>query len=111
MEPGDGKIIINKKTMDAYFGGLDMKKAAIQQPLDLTESSDKYNVHINVQGGGITGQAEAIRHGISRTLTIINPDFRGVLKKAGLLTRDSREIERKKYGLRGARRRFQYSKR
>ena len=111
MEPGSGAIFINSRTIDEYFGGLDMKKAVIHQPLALTDCSDKYNVHVNVHGGGLTGQAEAIRHGISRTLTAINPDFRTVLKKAGLLSRDSREKERKKYGLRGARRRFQYSKR
>ncbi len=111
MEPGEGKVIINKKTMDAFFGGLDMKKAVVQQPLELTENLGKYNIHANVHGGGFTGQAEAIRHGIARTLTIINPEYRAILKKGGLLTRDSREKERKKYGLKGARRRFQYSKR
>ena len=81
------------------------------QPLELCGVVDKYNVHINVQGGGITGQAQAIRHGIARTLTIIDEATRGTLKKAFLLTRDSRKTERKKYGLKKARRRFQFSKR
>ncbi len=111
MEPGDGAVTINKRSMDDYFGGLDIKKVVVQQPLELTDNSGKYNVHANVFGGGYTGQAEAIRHAISRTLLSINPELRSILKKAGLLTRDPREKERKKYGLRGARRRYQYSKR
>lgn len=111
MEPGDGKITINSRTIDEYFGGLDMKKAVVYQPLELTEVKGNYNVNVNVRGGGMTGQAEAIRHGIARTLLLLDPEHRVVLKKADLLSRDSREKERKKYGLRGARRRFQYSKR
>jgi len=111
MEPGSGAITINKRTMDDFFGGLEFKKATVRQPLELCGVADKYNVHINVQGGGITGQAQAIRHGIARTLTIINEEMRGTLKKALLLTRDSRKTERKKYGLKKARKRFQFSKR
>ncbi len=111
MEPGDGKITINSRTIDAYFGGLNTKKAIVRQPLVLTDSNAAYNVHVNVFGGGPNGQAEAIRHGIAKTLILINPDCRTVLKKASLLTRDPRIKERKKYGLKGARKRFQYSKR
>jgi len=111
MESGNGAITINKRTMDDFFGGLEFKKATVRQPLELCGVADKYNVHINVQGGGITGQAQAIRHGIARTLTAIDEEMRGTLKKAFLLTRDSRKTERKKYGLKKARRRFQFSKR
>jgi len=111
MEPGNGKVIINAKPIDEYFGGLEIKKDYVRQPLELTSLGDKYNVHVNVQGGGVTGQAEAIRHGIARTLTMINPELRSILKKASRLTRDPRIVERKKYGQPGARRRFQYSKR
>jgi small subunit ribosomal protein S9 len=111
MEPGDGSVVINDRSLDDYFGGLGSKKDMIRLPLELTNMLDKYNVRVNVTGGGLTGQAEAIRHGIARTLTIINPDLRLILKKASLLTRDPRIVERKKYGQPGARRRFQYSKR
>ncbi|MCP4714194.1 MAG: 30S ribosomal protein S9 [Deltaproteobacteria bacterium] len=111
MEPGDGKVFINKKTMDDFFGGLEVKKAAVKQAMVLTDTMGKYNVHVNVCGGGTTGQAEAIRHGIARTLLKIDPELRGTLKKTSLLTRDSRKIERKKYGQKGARARFQFSKR
>ena len=111
MEPGEGKITINNRSIDDYFGGLDIKKAVIRQPLEVTDFSEKYDIFVNVQGGGLTGQSDAIRHGIAKTLLTINPELREILKKTSLLTRDSREKERKKYGLRGARRRFQYSKR
>ncbi|MEI6128228.1 MAG: 30S ribosomal protein S9 [Pseudomonadota bacterium] len=111
LEPGDGKVTINRKSIDIYFGGLEIKKDYVRQPLELTNLSNKYNIHVNVRGGGVTGQAEAIRHGIARTLTLINPELRSILKKASLLTRDPRIVERKKYGQRGARRRYQYSKR
>ena len=111
MEPGNGTILINKRSLDDFFGGLEFKKATVRQPLELCGVADKYNVHINVQGGGITGQAQAIRHGIARTLTIIDEETRGTLKEAFLLTRDSRKVERKKYGLKKARKRFQFSKR
>ena len=111
MEPGNGKISINKRTVDDYFGGLSTKKAAVRLPLQLTDVEGRYDTYINVQGGGLTGQAEAIRHGISKTLLMIDPEFRAILKKASLITRDSRIKERQKYGLAGARKRFQYSKR
>ena len=111
MEPGNGSITINQRSIDDFFGGLETKKMVVQQPLELTEMLEKYNIHANVCGGGLTGQAEAIRHGIARTLLTIDPALRGTLKKAGLLTRDARETERKKYGQPGARKRFQFSKR
>ncbi len=111
MEPGSGSIIINKKPMDEYFRGLEIKKKVILQPLELTNFAGKFNVHVNVHGGGIKGQAEAIRHAIARTLLTISPETRPELKEASLLTRDDRKTERKKYGLKGARKRFQYSKR
>ena len=97
--------------MDEYFGGLDSKKSAVTQPLKLTDLNDQYDIFINVHGGGFTGQAEAIRQGIAKTIILINPELRLVLKKTSLLTRDSRKKERQKYGLKGARKRFQYSKR
>jgi small subunit ribosomal protein S9 len=110
MKPGKGGITINKKSIDDYVSR-DSDKALIIQPLELTETLDKYDISVNVKGGGISGQAGAIRHGISRTLVSINPDFRAPLKKAEFLTRDPRMKERKKYGQPGARARFQYSKR
>ena len=108
--PGTGKITINKRDMDEYFG-LDTLKLIVRQPLALTETADKYDVITTVRGGGFTGQAGAIRHGISRALLQVDGDFRPVLKKAGFLTRDPRMKERKKYGLKGARRAPQFSKR
>ncbi len=111
IEPGQGKITINARTLDEYFGGLATKKQIVRQPLELVKFTDKHNVFVNVYGGGPTGQAEAIRHGIARTLILINPEFRTILKRASLLTRDSRIVERKKYGQPGARKRFQFSKR
>ena len=110
MKPGDGKITINKKPMDDYISR-ESDKMLIKQPLELTETLGKYDINVNVSGGGTSGQAGAIRHGISRTLVNINPEFRLHLKKAELLTRDPRIKERKKYGQPGARKRFQYSKR
>lgn len=111
MEPGQGAITINNRSLDEYFGGLITKKVAIRQPLALTNFNEKYDLKVSVHGGGPTGQAEAIRHGIARIMIIFNPEYRAVLKKAGLLSRDPRKKERKKYGLKGARKRFQYSKR
>ena len=111
MEPGNGTIIINTRSIDDFFGGLEFKKAEVRQPLELCDVADKYNVHVNVQGGGLTGQAQAIRHGIARTLTIIDAELRGTLKEAYLLTRDPRKVERKKYGMKKAHKRFQFSKR
>ncbi|MBO5176963.1 MAG: 30S ribosomal protein S9, partial [Lachnospiraceae bacterium] len=108
--PGTGKVTINKRDMDEYFG-LDTLKLIVRQPLALTETADKYDVITTVRGGGFTGQAGAIRHGISRALLQVDGDFRPTLKKAGFLTRDPRMKERKKYGLKGARRAPQFSKR
>ncbi len=107
---GDGQIVVNGKSLDEYFG-LDTLKFIVNQPLVLTETSAKYDVIINVNGGGFTGQAGAIRHGISRALLQAEPELRAELKKAGFLTRDSRMKERKKYGLKKARRAPQFSKR
>ena len=108
--PGTGKITINKRDMDNYFG-LDTLKLIVRQPLVLTETQDKFDVLVNVKGGGFTGQAGAIRHGISRALLHADADYRPTLKKAGFLTRDPRMKERKKYGLKAARRAPQFSKR
>lgn len=107
---GDGVITINNKSIDEYFC-LDTLKFIVRQPLALTETSAKYDVVVNVCGGGFTGQAGAIRHGISRALLEAEPETRAALKKAGFLTRDSRMKERKKYGLKKARRAPQFSKR
>ena len=108
--PGTGKITINKRDIDEYLG-LETLKVIVRQPLVATETADKYDVLVNVKGGGYTGQAGAIRHGISRALLNVDADFRPVLKKAGFLTRDQRMKERKKYGLKAARRAPQFSKR
>ncbi|MBA4603204.1 30S ribosomal protein S9 [Thermoactinomyces mirandus] len=107
---GDGRIVINGRSIDEYFG-LETLKAIVRQPLVLTNTLDRYDVLVNVAGGGFTGQAGAIRHGISRALLKIDPELRPALKKAGFLTRDPRMKERKKYGLKGARRAPQFSKR
>ena len=96
--PGTGKITINKRDMDEYFG-LETLKVVVRQPLTATETADKFDVLVNVRGGGYTGQAGAIRHGIARALLNVDADYRPVLKKAGFLTRDPRMKERKKYGL------------
>ncbi|MGN0423823.1 MAG: 30S ribosomal protein S9 [Acetatifactor sp.] len=108
--PGNGNVIINKRTMDEYFG-LETLKVIVRQPLVLTDNADKYDVLVNVHGGGYTGQAGAIRHGISRALLQVDADYRPALKAAGFLTRDPRMKERKKYGLKAARRAPQFSKR
>lgn len=110
LEPGEGKFIVNEKTLKDYFGRETCEMVAIQ-PLELTGTRNQFNVTVNVKGGGPSGQTVAIRHGISKALLQYNVDFKDALKKAGLLTRDSRVKERKKYGRRGARRRPQYSKR
>ena len=110
LQPGNGQIEINTRSLEEYFGR-ETSRMVFRQPLELTETSGQYDVHVTVCGGGLSGQAEAIRHGISRALTKTNPELRPSLKKAGYLTRDSRARERKKYGQRGARARFQYSKR
>ena len=108
--PGKGDITINKRTMDDYFG-LETLKMMVRQPLELTGTGAKYDVLVNVKGGGFTGQAGAIRHGISRALLKAEPDLRSSLKAAGFMTRDPRMKERKKYGLKAARRAPQFSKR
>ena len=108
--PGTGKITINKRDMDEYFG-LETLKVVVRQPLTATETADKFDVLVNVRGSGYTGQAGAIRHGIARALLNVDADYRPVLKKAGFLTRDPRMKERKKYGLKAARRAPQFSKR
>ncbi len=107
---GSGKITINKRDIDEYFG-LDTLKQIVRQPLVLTDSLQKYDIFANVDGGGYSGQAGAIRHGIARALIKISEENKGVLKTAGLLTRDPRMKERKKYGLRKARKAVQFSKR
>ena len=108
--PGNGTITVNQKDFEDYFG-LETLKVIAKQPLTLTDSLDKYNIIVNVHGGGFTGQAGAIRHGIARALIKADENLRGPLKKAGFLTRDSRMTERKKYGLKKARKAPQFSKR
>jgi small subunit ribosomal protein S9 len=108
--PGTGNITINGRTMDEYFGR-ETSKMILVEPLKLTDQVGKVDVHVTANGGGLSGQAGAIRHGISRALVDLNAEFRPVLKKAGFLTRDARAVERKKYGRPGARKRFQFSKR
>ena len=108
--PGTGKIVINKRDIDEYFG-LETLKLIVRQPLVATETADKFDVLVNVHGGGTTGQAGAIRHGISRALLQVDNDYRPTLKSAGFLTRDPRMKERKKPGLKAARRASQFSKR
>jgi len=110
LQPGSGQIVINKKPSDQYLDR-ETSKMVIAQPLVLTNTLGKLDISVNVLGGGISGQAGAIRHGISKALLELNPEFREVLKRAGFLTRDSRVKERKKYGRKSARARFQYSKR
>jgi small subunit ribosomal protein S9 len=110
MMPGSGKITINDKSMDQYFGR-DVLKMIIRQPFEVTGTQDKFDVLVNVLGGGNSGQAGAIRHGISKALLAVDAESRGKLRKEGLLTRDPRAKERKKYGQKGARARFQFSKR
>lgn len=111
IQPGEGKFTINgKKNLQEYFGRA-TAKMIIMQPFEATGNTEKFDVQANCQGGGLAGQAEALRHGISRALLAMNPDYRKPLRKAGFLTRDSRIKERKKYGLKKARKATQYSKR
>ncbi|MBW2031542.1 MAG: 30S ribosomal protein S9 [Deltaproteobacteria bacterium] len=110
MRPGRGTIVVNKRPIDEYFAR-ETDRILITQPLEMTDYLGKFDITITVKGGGISGQAGAVRHGISRALVEIKPDLRLPLKKAELLRRDDRIKERKKYGLRGARARYQYSKR
>ena len=109
--PGEAGITINGKEMREYFGGRELLSKIVEQPLELTETLNKYGVKVNVNGGGNTGQAGAIRHGVSRALLVADESLRGALKEAGFLTRDSRMVERKKYGKKKARRSPQFSKR
>ena len=110
MEPGKGSITVNKRSLDDYFG-LETLKVIVNQPLEVTGAQGKFDITITVKGGGFTGQAGAIRHGIARALVEADADYRPALKAAGYLTRDPRMKERKKYGLKGARRAPQFSKR
>ena len=110
IKAGAGKMIINGRPMEEYFGR-ETSKMVINQPLQVLEQAGKIDMTVNVRGGGLSGQAGAIRHGLSRALCRLNAEFRPALKKAGFLTRDARSVERKKYGQPGARRRFQFSKR
>ncbi|MGB9628772.1 MAG: 30S ribosomal protein S9, partial [Thermodesulfobacteriota bacterium] len=110
LEPGEGKFVVNERSLKEYFGRETCEMIALQ-PFEVTGTQNQFNVKANVRGGGISGQSEAIRHGIAKALLQYNEDFKETLKKAGFLTRDSRIKERKKYGRRGARRRPQYSKR
>jgi small subunit ribosomal protein S9 len=110
MMPGSGKITINERTIDQYFGR-DVLKMIIRQPFEITGTVDKFDVLVNVLGGGNSGQAGAIRHGISKALLAVDAESRSKLRQEGLLTRDPRSKERKKYGQKGARARFQFSKR
>ena len=111
LSPGKGEFIINKRNIDTYFGGRDILKVVTKQPFEVLGIDGKYDVTINVTGGGLSGQAGAIRLGISRGIEKVNPDYRKILKENGFLTRDSREVERKKPGQPGARKKFQFSKR
>lgn len=108
--PGSGSVVVNKRTLDEYFG-LDTMKYIVNQPLNLVNAADKFDVYVNVCGGGYTGQAGAIRHGIARALIEADAGYKAELKKAGFLTRDPRMKERKKYGLKKARKAPQFSKR
>ena len=110
LAPGEGKFLVNERALKEYFGR-ETSELIVLQPFDLTGTRNQFDVTVNVRGGGILGQTEAIRHGISKALLHYNQEFKDALKKAGLLTRDSRVKERKKYGRRGARRRPQFSKR
>ncbi|MDU9050345.1 MAG: 30S ribosomal protein S9 [Candidatus Electrothrix sp. Rat3] len=108
--PGSGNVVVNKQSTDSYFGNIFFEQK-VEKPFAVTETAEKFDVKATVQGGGKSAQVDALVHGISKALQEMNPEFRDSLKKAGLLTRDSRIKERKKYGQRGARARFQFSKR
>ena len=110
MAPGEGRIMVNKRSLEDYFGR-PTSRMIVEQPLVLTETKGQYDVKVNVCGGGLSAQASAIRHGVTRALMVANPDFRPALKKVGYVTRDPRKVERKKYGRHKARKRPQYSKR
>jgi small subunit ribosomal protein S9 len=110
MAPGSGKITVNKKTFETYFP-LEMLRRDVMKPFEVTQTSGKYDIRANVEGGGMTGQAGAVRLGISRALVELNEENKPLLRAAGLMTRDPRMVERKKYGQKKARKRFQFSKR
>ncbi len=110
LRPGSGNIVVNRREFNSYFPN-EALQMIIRQPLQLTETAEKFDILVNVDGGGQAGQAGAVRHGITRALMEFNSDLRPTLKKAGLVTRDPRQKERKKYGQKGARARFQFSKR
>ncbi len=110
LRPGSGKFIVNRRDIENYFPR-ETSKMTLRQPLELTEQEGKWDILVNVHGGGLSGQAGAIRHGITRALMLSDSSLRPALKKAGFVTRDSRRVERKKYGQPGARKRFQFSKR
>jgi len=110
MKAGSGRIVVNNRDVETYFGR-ETSRMIIRQPLEITNTTDRFDIFVNVKGGGGSGQAGAIRHGISRALVEADPDLRKTLKRNGFLTRDAREVERKKYGRKKARRSFQYSKR
>lgn len=110
LRPGTGTITVNKRPLKDYFGRETLTDVA-QQPLTLTKTDGQYDAVVNLHGGGPNGQAEALRHGIARALLQVDPEFRGALKEAGYLTRDPRQVERKKYGQKKARKQFQFSKR
>ena len=110
LRPGTGNVVVNKRPLAEYLPTA-IRQASATAPLDLTELRGQFDVLVNAKGGGLTGQAEAIQLGIARALVRVNPEFRGALKAHGFLTRDAREVERKKYGRKGARARFQFSKR
>ena len=110
LAPGTGNITINGRSMDVYFGR-ETSKMILVEPLKIVDQMGKLDVFVNAHGGGLSGQAGAIRHGITRALMEMNPEYRPLLKKAGFVTRDARAVERKKYGRPGARKRFQFSKR
>ena len=111
LRPGTGEFQLNDRSLDEYFGGIEALKQIIKQPFSVTETNDKFDVVATIHGGGVSSQAGAIRHGISRALCEFSAELRAKLKKAGFLTRDARIKERKKYGQKGARARFQFSKR
>ena len=111
LRPGKGEMRLNDRNLDDYFGGHETLKLVVKQPFAVTETADKFDVVATIGGGGVASQAGALRHGISRALCVVDLELRKRLKKAGFLTRDARIKERKKYGQKGARRRFQFSKR
>lgn len=110
LAPGTGKVVVNNREMDEYFD-IGVNRKALVSPLVLTANSDAFDIKVTVMGGGQTGQAGAIRHGVSKALVLVDPELRAILKSAGFLTRDARKKERKKYGKKGARASFQFSKR